>query len=136
MYKKIFDIVLSMIVIIAMAACSSNNDDSAQNTRNNTGMRRLEVMQKELNLTDAQVKEVEKIFQDSRDKMIELRNQNQGERKQMMEMMFEMRKENDEKIKAILNEDQKIKFEEYMEERDTRMKERMGRRGGRQKNSE
>ena len=132
MYKKIFEIVLSMMVIIAMAACSSNNDDSSQNTGNNTGMRRLDVMQKELSLTDAQVKEVEKIFQDSRDKMIELRNQNQGERKQMMEMMFEMRKENDEKIKSILNEDQKIKFEEYMEERDTRMKERMGRRGGMQ----
>ena len=131
MLKNIMRNTLIAAILITLAACSSKDENNTA-SRNNPGMRRLQTMQKELDLTDAQMKEVEKIFQDSRDKFMQIRDQAQGDRSKMREMMFEMRKENDKKIEALLTDEQKEKFEEYKAERDERMKNRMNRRGGMQ----
>jgi Spy/CpxP family protein refolding chaperone len=131
MFNKIFQLLIIAFVSITMVNCSSK-DNNAQSRANNPGMRRLQVMQEELDLTDSQVKEIEKIFEDSRDKMMEARDQAMGDRSKMMELMLEMRKENDKKIEDLLTNEQKEKFEEYKQERDERIKQRMGQRGGMQ----
>ncbi len=131
MLKKFSPAILMFFVMFTLLSCSGDDDEN-KDTRNNPAGRRMELMKEELNLSETQVKEIEGIFLESRKDFQKKRQEFQGERKQMMGMMFEMRTETDKKIEAILDDGQKAKFEEYKTQRDERMKERMGRRGGMQ----
>ncbi len=131
MLKNLLRFLVIAFISTTMVNCSSN-DNNTESRANNPGMRRLEIMKTELDLNDAQVKEIEKIFEESHDKFMETREKMMGDRNKMMEFMSEMRKENDKKIEALLSDEQKKKFEEYKIERDERMQQRMGRRGGMQ----
>ncbi len=121
---------LSITIILAMSACSSKKEERPLDRANDPTMRRLHTMKKALNLSDEQMAKIEKIFENSREKVMDARKQAERDRSKMMELMFKMREENDQKIEALLNDKQKEKFEAYKKQRDERMKERMNRRNG------
>lgn len=87
---------------------------------------RLEMMQKELSLTPDQTTKVKAILDDGRAQMQAARSDNSGG--DVRAKMMELRKAENDKIKAVLDDTQKTKFEEM----EKRMRERMraGRQGG------
>lgn len=76
---------------------------------------RLEMLQKELSLTADQTTKVKAILAEGRAQMMAAR-ENGGREK-----MMELRKAENEKIKAVLDDAQKVKFEEL----EKRMRDRM-----------
>ena len=81
-----------------------------------SGMR-VEMLKDKLTLTDQQVTEVEKIMQEQRSKMDELR-------KQMQEQMKANRDESEKRIAALLTPEQTTTYQKMQEERQKRMEER------------
>ena len=78
---------------------------------------RVEMLKDKLTLTDQQVTEVEKIMQEQRSKMDELR-------KQMQEQMKANRDESEKRIAALLTPEQTTTYQKMQEERQKRMEER------------
>ena len=78
---------------------------------------RVEMLKDKLTLTDQQVAEVDKIMQEQRGKMDEMR-------KQMQEQMKVNRDESDKRIAALLTPEQATTFQKMQEERQKRMEER------------
>jgi Spy/CpxP family protein refolding chaperone len=78
---------------------------------------RVEMLKDKLTLNDQQVTEVEKIMQEQRTKMDELR-------KQMQEQMKANRDESEKRIAALLTPEQTTTFQKMQEERQKRMEER------------
>ncbi len=78
---------------------------------------RVEMLKEKLTLTDQQVTDVEKIMQEQRTKMDEMR-------KQMQEQMKANRDESDKRIAALLTPEQATTFQKMQEERQKRMEER------------
>jgi hypothetical protein len=65
-----------------------------------------------LGLDTTQVAKIAVIFKEQQDKMTELRNANQGgDMQAMRDAMTEMRKKTDDKIKTVLTDAQKAKYE-------------------------
>jgi Spy/CpxP family protein refolding chaperone len=85
---------------------------------------RLEMMQKELNLTPDQTAKVKTILEDGRKQMMDLRQSNASQEDRRARMMS-LRETELASIRAVLTDDQKPKFEAM----ETRMREQM--RGGR-----
>jgi Spy/CpxP family protein refolding chaperone len=85
---------------------------------------RLEMMQKELNLTPDQTAKVKTILEDGRKQMMDLRQSSASQEDRRSKMMS-LRQTEIASIKAVLTDDQKPKFEAM----ETRMREQM--RGGR-----
>ena len=83
--------------------------------------RRLERMQKELNLTPDQATQVKGIFDEGRGKMEELRANTSMSQDERRPKMMEIMRQQSEKIKAILTPEQKTKFEAM----EARMREHM-----------
>ena len=88
--------------------------------------RRLEMMQKQLDLTPEQTEKVKVILAEGREKMMAARQDQTGSQEDRREKMMGMMKKENEKIKDVLTEDQKKKFEVMQKEQQERMKERNG----------
>jgi Spy/CpxP family protein refolding chaperone len=71
-----------------------------------------ERLQKDLNLTEAQMEKVKSIFNDQKNEMDAMMKASDDERRTRHESMMKKRKETDERIIALLNEKQKEKFAE------------------------
>jgi|GEM_PF-7071639 len=88
---------------------------------------RLQELQKQLDLSPAQVEQLVPIMDKYQQEMRELRESSDGDRRKMRKEMRSIRENEQNEIKEILSDEQKEKFEELNEER----REKRGRRGGR-----
>lgn len=77
--------------------------------------RQMEHMKKELNLTDDQVNQIKGIDQQSEPQMRALHEDTTLSKEDRHSKMMEMRKEEHEKIRAVLNDEQKEKFDKMMQ---------------------
>jgi len=85
----------------------------------------LDMLSKELNLTDDQKAKLKPILEDQRAQMKALHEDTTASREQKMAKMKELREERTAKIEAILTPEQKTKFEEMQ----SKMRERRGAAG-------
>jgi Spy/CpxP family protein refolding chaperone len=72
---------------------------------------RLEMMTKQLSLTSDQVTSIKAIFRASHDQMMALREDTSTPREEKRPKMEAIHKDEQAKIKALLNEDQKTRYE-------------------------
>jgi protein CpxP len=87
----------------------------------------LKRLTKELSLTADQQSKIKPILVDTQKKMEDARDSSSGDRQAMREKMMQIRQDNDNQIKALLNDSQKDKFDKMQEQREERAG---GRRGG------
>lgn len=87
---------------------------------------RLEQMTKQLNLTPDQVTSIKAIEADSRQQAMALRDDTSTSQDAKHEKMMAIRMAGQAKVRALLNDDQKAKFDAM----EARMHERMEHRGG------
>jgi Spy/CpxP family protein refolding chaperone len=85
---------------------------------------RAKVMADSLDLDSTQTAQVTVILKDQQEAMQKAYQDNKGDREAMRGTMTELRKKTDEKIKAILTDAQKMKFQEMIKNRP------VGRMGG------
>lgn len=88
--------------------------------------RQLEMMTKQLDLTPDQVTAVKAIQDDSRKQSMALRDDTSTPMEQKRDKVMAIRAASQAKIRALLTEDQKVKFDKM----EARMRERGGNRGG------
>ena len=89
---------------------------------------RIEMMQKELDLTPDQTAKVRSIFAADREKMMAIRNDSSLSQEDRRDKMMKLQHEQNEKIKGVLDESQKTKFDAMQARMRERMQER--REGG------
>ena len=85
---------------------------------------RVEILEERLELNETQKEQVTEILESAFEKMSDLRNDQYADRTMMREQMRTLMKEADDQIINILNDDQKVEYQEIMEERKERMKNR------------
>ena len=78
---------------------------------------RFEKMKAELNLSDAQVQKLKPLLEANMEKMNAVRSDSSLNEEQRREKSHEVRKAGGEEIMAVLNPEQKAKFEEEMKKR-------------------
>jgi len=91
--------------------------------------REISELKERLNLTDAQVAQIEPILTSTREQMQELRENRSGDRQQMRSRMQSIIQERDKKIEAILTESQKQEYRKYIQERRQEWGKRRGQWG-------
>jgi hypothetical protein len=122
--KKMFRIAQISIVLFIFGFTlfyCSNND---QGRRRFSPQEMAKQLQEELSLTEKQTQQVEQIYVESQEEMAKIRENLGGDRNKVREMMIENREKVDQRIQEILTDEQKTKFEQYRQERDSRMRER------------
>jgi periplasmic protein CpxP/Spy len=77
----------------------------------------LDHLSSKLSLTDAQKPQVKTILQDQQDQMAALMSNNSGSREEMHAKMRDIHEKANAKIRAILTDDQKAKFDQMHAER-------------------
>jgi len=86
--------------------------------------RQMEELKEKLELSDDQEKQVREIIITSFETMRNARDEmRDGDRDAMREKMLQMREEQKQKIKAVLSEDQFVKYEQILKERSERMRQ-------------
>jgi len=111
--KNVYFCLLIAVISLSAIYCSENRNFPGRMSPEERALQLKEV----LDLTDEQTKEVEQIYTESQKKMAELRDQYEGDRSQMRELMMAHRDETNKKIEEILYEDQIPVYREYLEER-------------------
>jgi protein CpxP len=86
----------------------------------------IEMLTKKLNLTPDQVTQVKAIDDDSRKQMMALRDDTSTTGPDKRAKMMDIRKASQDKIRAVLTDDQKTKYDALLEQ----MKERRENHGG------
>ncbi len=89
---------------------------------------RLEHLTEELNLTEDQQTAIKSIMEDAKEKIDDIRENNTGDRRTIMQEMKNIMDDTNERIREELNEDQIERFDELVEEQKSKMKDRMKRR--------
>lgn len=74
----------------------------------------MQHMKRELNLTDDQVNQINQIHEQGRDQMKSLHNDTSMKQEDRREKMKDLRKDEHEKVRAVLNDEQKEKFDKMM----------------------
>ena len=90
----------------------------------------LEHMTKALNLTPDQVTQIKAIQEDGRQQMMALRNDTSTARPDKRAKMMSLRHEQETKIKGVLNDDQKPKFDQMLAREREHNEERHEKRNG------
>jgi protein CpxP len=124
-------VALAMPVLAQSGMTGSGAQEPAQGPPPGGGMggrrggpeQRLEMLQKELNLTPDQTTKIKAILDDGRKQMTALRDAG-GTPEENRPKMMALRQSENEKVKAVLTDDQKPKFDAM----EARMRDRM--RGG------
>ncbi len=83
------------------------------------------ILKDSLGLDSTQTAKITTIYKEQQDEIAKIRDANQGDFEAMRTAMTEMRTKTDNKIKAVLTDAQKTKYEEMLKNRP------MGRMGGR-----
>lgn len=118
MIKNIYLILLLVFMSVTFFNCSEDQDFR----RRMNPQERAAELKDHLDLTDEQAKQIETILIESQNKMSEMRKNFEGDREQMRNAMMNSREEVEKKIEEILYEDQKIKYQEYRDEQQQRMR--------------
>jgi len=86
---------------------------------------RMKNLNDKLNLSEVQYTQVDSILKEQTKEFQKLRDgwEEGGDRDQMREKMMELRKETDDRILEVLNEEQKTEYKKYQEERSQRRRE-------------
>ncbi len=137
MKKALFPIMIfAIIVVTGCNQSSKNNSQSGFGPGNGGGpgnfdpkemiARQMDQMKEQLDLSRDQQKQLQKIMEEGFENMRKMRQESRsnGDREGMREHMRQMREEQDQKIKAILSEEQWGKYQQIREEMRSR------RRGG------
>jgi periplasmic protein CpxP/Spy len=88
--------------------------------------RQMEMMTKKLNLTSDQQTQIKAINEDSMKQMMALRNDTSMSQDDKRSKMMDLRKASNDKIRGVLTDEQKPKFDEMQAQMRERMKERRG----------
>ena len=96
------------------------------------GERQIQMMTKQLNLTPDQVTKLKAIDADNMQQMMALRNDTTTAQSDKRSKMMALRQDRETKIKAILTDDQKTKYDEMQ----AKMRERRAEHGGEGGNGE
>lgn len=88
--------------------------------------RQLERMTKELNLSTDQVSQIKAINEDMQKQAMAVRDDSTIARSDKRSKMMDIRKASQDKIRAVLNDEQKTKYDAML----AKMRERRGRMGG------
>jgi Spy/CpxP family protein refolding chaperone len=114
------------IVVLAVATVASAFEEAGSQT-GKAGVRtveeRLEEFSKKLDLNDDQKAQVKTILESAQAETKELR-QAEGSRREKGSRLREIGKETNGKIRAVLNDEQKKKFDELVEQKKSQMRER------------
>jgi protein CpxP len=86
--------------------------------------RQLEMMTKQLNLTTDQQTQIKAIQDDSRKQMMALRDDSSLSQGDRQSKMMDIRKASQDKIRGVLTDEQKPKFDEMQAKMRERMQER------------
>jgi protein CpxP len=90
----------------------------------------LKRMTKDFGLTADQKSKIKPILVDEQKKMEDLRNDSGGDRQARREKMMQIRQDRNDRVRAVLDEAQKEKFDKQEQEREARMQNRRGGPGG------
>ncbi len=82
---------------------------------------RVKMLSDSLKLSEEQSAKITKILEDQREEMTTAMSENQGDRDAMRSAMQELMKKSDDKIKAVLTEDQAKEYDKMVQERRARM---------------
>jgi periplasmic protein CpxP/Spy len=110
---------------IAMPAAVPQNQGGGQEGGHGQRMTpedRLKDLTKQLSLTDDQQAKIKPILEDQQKKMDDLRNNSSGDRQERGQKMQQIRKDTNDQIRAVLDDNQKTKFDKMEQEREDRMK--------------
>ena len=108
------------IISIFVAACGQ---DQVRGSRLSPAELAV-ILKDRLDLTDEQKEQVEIILEESQIEILEFRQSFSGNRGEMRNRIRELRNAADEKITELLNDEQKLKYQEYREERMKNMRGR------------
>lgn len=122
-------LILALLVPAGLFAQGSDNSGGGQMGGQMGGPRhmptvddQLNEMSKKLDLTDAQKPQVKAILQDQHDQMKQLRENSSGSRQDNMAKMREIHDASAAKIRALLTDEQKAKFDKMEEEHHNHMR--------------
>ncbi len=128
--------ILGMIALFMFAVSSTsfaqgrgvaNGNDKEENME-----KRLDKMKERLKLTDSQVSQIKEINDTYATLVSDAKAKEYSEPKDKLKAIKQIRKEQDEKITAVLDDAQKAEWTKMKEEKKEKMKENRGkRRGGR-----
>lgn len=110
----------------AQADQSSQPDQAAAPMRGygRHGGHQLEMLTKRLNLSPDQVTQIKAINEDTRTQSMAVRSDQSLSQAERRSKMMDIRKTSQDKIRAVLNDDQKAKYDAMLAKRKERMKER------------
>ena len=121
---------IAAMVLGGLVACSTlatAQDATPKKKARFTPEQQLERMTTQLNLTDEQKPKVKAVLEETSKKMQEIRNAPDFDRSHMREKMQPVMEKQNEKMKAILTEDQFKKYQEMQQQQ-------RGKKGGQKKN--
>ena len=122
-------LMLTFMLSSVLYYCSDNNPRRQRLTPQEQAQQLKEV----LDLTDQQVESVEKIYGYMQEELSKLREEyNADDRSAMREVFMEMREKAETSISEILTDEQKEKYQVFLQERRERMRERRERRPDRE----
>jgi len=90
----------------------------------------LKRMTKDFNLTADQQAKIKPILVDEQKKMEDLRNDSGDDRQTMRGKMMQIRQDSNQRVRALLDDKQKEKFDKQEQEHEDRMQNRRGGPGG------
>ena len=121
MMRYAFLILFIFTFCVSLFSCS---EDETGRRQRRSPEEQAKLLQEELDLSDEQTNQVEKIYADSRQEIVKARENFDGDRRHMREIMMEYRKKTNQQIVEVLNEDQEKNFQEYLDEQQERMRKR------------
>ena len=130
--------VLLTLVLLAPAGLLAQNDANADNRQQARPMRRhipdvdtqLQRLSSKLKLTDEQKPQVKSILEDQRDQMQKEMQEPSSGRGEKRNKMRDIHENASSKIRALLTDDQKTKYDKLEAKRQERMQKHWNKRGG------
>ena len=108
------------------SAAAPQQQDQAGSARGGRGERQIEMLTKKLNLTPDQVTQVKAIEDDSRTQAMAVRDDSSIAQPDKRAKMMDIRKASQDKIRGVLTDEQKPKYDAILAEQQQRMQNRGG----------
>ena len=132
MKKQIFTLALSGFLGIGIAIAAPVPQDQSDSSHAHGGMggrqmdpdRELQRLSKRLNLTDDQKNQIKPILADRQQQMRSLMQDSSLQPNDRHEKMRSIMEDTSNKVKAVLNDDQKAKFDQMQQQMRERMQQR------------
>ena len=132
MYRRLLSITATMALVFGLAICGNQLKAQSESPENSQRGHRqqmspdqqLERLSKALNLTDDQKQQIRPILQDRQEKIQSVRSDASLSREDRMNKMRSTFEETNSKIRAILNDEQKPKFDQMQQRRREQMQNR------------